>query len=316
MPINTNGHLWIFCLNVGQADTTVMVTPQGKLLIIDAVKPDKLEALLSDLGFISGDHIENLIVTHPHYDHYSGVQRLINTYTIDHVILGSLWQYDEDKPGYNNIINAIDDRRIPVTFLAGYMQHYPDDTPFRDPDTPCLELLGPSNRLIQDLHQAKKLNTNHRSIMSRLQWHGFVMVIAADAQMENWANFDAEQMLNLECDVLRSAHHGSPRGTQFERIERLAPEYVVVSSNPEHDDHLPDLVGCAAFSKYASSSKKPVVALTHETKSIWFDVSENGSYDVWGFTDDMYDTIDLATKYPLDANTNPTDWQELIEEQG
>lgn len=312
MPINTNGHLWIFCLNVGQADTTVVVTPQGRVIIIDAVKPNKLEQLLSDLGFASDDRIDHLVVTHPHSDHYSGVQRLVSNYGIDHVTMSSLWEYDENKPGYNNIINLIDEKGIPVTFLSGFVQYYPDDTPFRDPHTPCLELLGASNQLIQDLRQARKLNTNHRSVMARLQWHGFTMVIAADAQMENWAHFDAEQMLDCPCDVLRTAHHGSPRGTQFERIERLAPEFVVVSSNPDHDDHLPDLVGCAAFVKYVGQSSNPVVALTDSTGTIKLDVDAGGNYTAHRYGEGMYRNVDLQRGQPLTRSSNPTDWAALL----
>jgi competence protein ComEC len=302
MPINTNGHIWVFCLNVGQADTTIVATPKGKLLIIDAVKPNKLVRLLSDLGVDSNDHIDHLVVTHPHYDHYSAVQRLVNNYEIDHITLSSLWQYNEDKPGYNNIINMIDDNGITVSFLSGYSQHYPDDTPFRDPHTPCLELLGPSNRIIEDLQQAYKLNTNHRSVMVRLNWQGFTMVIAADAQMENWAHFDAEQMLDCPCDVLRTAHHGSSRGTQFERLERLAPEYVVVSSNPDVDDHLPDLVGCATFVKYAKKSSQPVVVLTHKTGTIKMDIDASGNYTTYMYGEDVYKSIDLQAAQPLTSH--------------
>lgn len=313
MPTNTNGHLWIFCLNVGQADTTVVVTPEGKLIIIDAVKPDKLERLLSDLGFDSSDHIDHLVVTHPHYDHYSAVQRLVNEYSIDHVTLSSLWKYNENKPGYNNIINLIDDKAIPITFLSGYMQYYPDETPFRNSQAPCLELLGPSNQIIEDLHHAHELNTNHRSVMARLQWQRFTMVIAADAQMENWSHFDREQMLDCPCSVLRTAHHGSPRGTQFERLERLSPEYIVVSSNPDVDDQLPDLVGCATFVKYAKQSSQPVVALTHETGTIKIDVGASGSYMVYMYGEDMYQNIDLLGAQTLDLNNNPTNWGSLLD---
>lgn len=312
MPINTNGHCWIFCLNVGQADTTVVATPKGKLIVIDAVKPNKLDRLLSDLGFRSSDHIDHLVVTHPHYDHYSAVQYLVNNYDIDHVTLSSLWQYNENKPGYNNIINLIDDKGIPLIFLSGYMQYYPDNTPFRDPYTPCLELLGPSNQIIVDLQHANKLDTNHRSVIARLQWQSFIMVFAADAQMENWAHFDTEQMLDCPCDVLRTAHHGSARGTQFERLDRLTPEYVVVSSNPDIDDHLPDLIGCATFVKYATKSSQPVVALTHKTGTIKIDVDASGSYTVSKYGEDMYQNIDLQTGQPLNSYSNPTDWNSLL----
>ena len=79
------------------------------------------------------------------------------------------------------------------------------------------------------------------------------MIIAGDAQMENWASFDREGLLKDECQVLRAAHHGSQNGTQWERIFRLSPNLVVVSSDPEGKDHLPDLSSTAVFTKFDST---------------------------------------------------------------
>jgi len=49
------------------------------------------------------------------------------------------------------------------------------------------------------------------------------MILAGDAQMENWAAFDQEGLLEDPCAVLKSAHHGSSNGTQWERLRRLEP---------------------------------------------------------------------------------------------
>ena len=50
MPIVPSNDLRIFVLNVGQADTSVIITPQGKVLIIDAYRAAKLVNLLQGLG--------------------------------------------------------------------------------------------------------------------------------------------------------------------------------------------------------------------------------------------------------------------------
>ncbi len=225
-----------------------------------------------------------------------------------------MWKYSENKPGYNSLINQLDSGGVTINFLSGYSQYYPDDSPLQDAGTPCLELLGPSNQILEDLETAGKMNTNHRSIMGRLQWGGFVMLIAADAQMENWAHFDREQMLGCQCDVMRTAHHGSLRGTQFERIERLAPEYVIVSSHPEKDDDLPDLVGCAVFAKYAKDSASRIVAVTERTGTIKFDIAPGGNtYDALMFRE-AHDSssVNLQQPQPLTRQTNPTDWAALL----
>ena len=314
MPLDTNGKLWIFCVNVGQGDTTVIATPENNVIIIDAMRAAKVSRLLSDLGFTDQDEINHIVVSHPHSDHYSGVERLINTYQDTQALtLTSLWRYDEDKPGYNSIINTAVQKGIPVTFLSGYTQVFPDESPVKDSSTPRLELLGPSNQFIENLHDAKELNTNHRSIIARLQWGGFRMVIAGDAQMETWSHFDSEQMLADSCSVLRTAHHGSANGTQFERVIRLDTKVVIVSSDPDGKDKLPDLIGRAIFLRYAERSNKPLVALTHDTGTIKIEVEPSGRYKVFNFGEGKDQNIPLQNQELLTADPPPTNWKALTQ---
>ena len=314
MPLNTNGKLWVFCVNVGQGDTTVIATPANNVIIIDAVKAKKVIRLLTDLGFSDQDEINHIVVSHPHNDHYSGVVRLINTYRETNALtLTSLWRYEEDKPGYNSIINTAVQKEIPVTFLSGYTQVFPDHSPVLDATTPRLELLGPSNQFIENLYDAKTLNTNHRSIIARLQWGDFRMVIAGDAQMETWSHFDSEQMLDDPCSVLRTAHHGSANGTQYERVTRLASEVAIVSSDPNGKDKLPDLIGRATFLRYSESSKNPLVALTDDTGTIKLEIAPTGSYKVFSYGEDKNQNIPLQNEQPLTSASNPTDWNALTQ---
>ena len=318
VPVNTNGHLWIFCLNVGQGDTTVVATPGGKIMIFDAVRATKIIALLDDLGVGSDDPIEQIVVSHPHFDHYSGVSGLLNHYRsrVGGLTLTSLRRVEDTTPGYNSIINTAVNHQIPIHFLSGYAQRYPDQNPVIDPDALLVELLGPSNRFIEILFQAGTLNTNHYSIIARLNWNGFRMVIAGDAQMETWAHFDSEQMLDDSCDVLRAAHHGSANGTQFERIDRLSPTTIVVSSDPEGKDDIPDLIGAAAFLRYADRAARPVVALLDnrdsvKTGSVKIDVAPSGRFELLRYGDEKDRQIDLQEGLLLDAANNPTDWRAL-----
>ncbi len=314
MPINTNGQMWIYCVNVGQGDTTVVVTPENNIIIIDAMRAKKIINLLSDLGMTDQGEIEHIVVSHPHNDHYSGVERLINHYQEVHALtLTSLWRYTENKPGYNNIINTAVQKEIPISFLSGYTQVFPDKSPLVDPNTLRMELLGPSNQFIELLHDAKELTTNHRSIIARLLLGNFLMVIAGDAQMETWSHFDSEQMLADPCSVLRAAHHGSANGTQFERITRLAAEVLIVSSDPNGKDKLPDLIGRATFLRYAESSRKPSVALTFNTGTIKIEVEPNGRYDVFHYGEGKSENIPLQNVQPLTQPQNPTDWRALTQ---
>ena len=48
MPATADGHLHVYMVNVGQGDTTVIVSPGGRLVVIDAVHPRKLISLLEE----------------------------------------------------------------------------------------------------------------------------------------------------------------------------------------------------------------------------------------------------------------------------
>jgi len=195
-----DGCLHVYMLNVGQADTTVIVTPNGTVIVIDAVKPDKLIQLLTDLG-IDGA-IEHLIITHPHDDHFSGCNRLVQTYQVEEATVPPIWHdFGMGPPTYRSLMARLADQGTNIVFLAGYSRWYPENAlitptgdadPQIDPDAPFLELLGPTNGLVSRLETAKVFETNHLSIMTRFTWKDFRMIFAGDAQMENWSCFDDE----------------------------------------------------------------------------------------------------------------------------
>ncbi len=316
MPVNTNGKSWIYCLNVGQGDTTIVATPGNKILVIDAANGKKIIQLLKSLSFGEGDLIDQIVISHPHHDHYSGIIPLLNTYKVKVLTLTSVRHVENSTPSYNNIINTAVSKGIPINFLSGYTQIYPDHSPVVNPNTFVVELLGPSNQFIEDLYQAGNLNTNHYSIISQLNWMGFRMVIAGDAQMETWAHFDNEQMLAGNCSVLRSAHHGSANGTQFERLEKLKPRLIVVSSDPGGKDKIPDLIGSVIFMRFSGQSSTPIVALTDnpdaaKTGTIKIEVHPSGRFNTYCYGDKKDENVNLGNEKALtSAGTTPT-WREL-----
>lgn len=268
--------LEIYLLNVGQADTSIIRTPAGNLIVIDAVRPKKLKAMLESLGEPSADgkiDISHLIVTHPHNDHYLGVETLLRDFEVQRVTLAPFW-YEPGPPGYHVLINEMLRQSIPVRFLSGYDLELPDGGEFPKPEgKPVLELLGPSNSALEELFEAKELTPNHLTIISRLTYGKFSMVFAADAQMENWAHFDREGLLENKCNVLRAAHHGSKRGIQWERLERLRPSLIIVSSDPDGQHQLPDAVGSAILLEMTRVSGRKVV-LTNTTGTIKIEVPD------------------------------------------
>ena len=141
------------------------------------------------------------------------------------------------------------------------------------------------------------------------------MIIAGDAQMENWAYFDREEMLSESCDVLRSSHHGSCNGTQWERLDRLDPKCLIISSDHNKSHHLPDLVGASIFSKYEADHDNKIVALTSETRSLRITVPNGNTYKIEKFDDQYNGNVDLANAQTLTRQNNPSNWRQLLEDR-
>ena len=298
----------IYLLNVGQADTSIIKTPAGNIIVVDAVRPKKVKDLLSRIR--PDGKIAHLIVTHPHNDHYSAVPSLLKNFQVQRVTLAPFW-HEPGSPGYHDIINEIIRLDIPVQFLSGYQRIYPDGGSYPNYEgKPDLELLGPSNAALEELWESDVLNPNHLSIITRLTYGQFSMVFAADAQMENWHYYDQEGMLEDKIDVLRAAHHGSKNGSQWERLERLEPKLVVVSSDVTGRHNLPDLVGSAVFFEYEKVYQR-AVALTRDTGTIKIEVTDPDSHArrIIAYGDQPKQNVFSEQETQLAK----TDWRELLE---
>lgn len=319
-----DGNLHIYMLNVGQGDTTVIITPKGNVIIADVMRPSKVTQLLLDLGMENRKAISKLIITHPHSDHFSGANRLINDFEIRQATVAPFWHtFGMGPPTYQRLVGRFFDEGTNVTFLSGYSRWYPDGAMKEstndshsevDPDATFLEMLGPTNGLIRMLEDANVFNTNHLSIMLRLRWKNFRMIIGGDAQMENWAFFDQERMLEDKCQVLRTSHHGSSNGTQWERLDRLNPSQVIISSDPGRGHRLPDLTSSAVFMRYDNNNTRMVVT-TVDSGTIHLEVRPNGTRTTRCFHDSPNETINLSSSSPMTAQNNPTDWGALLNQR-
>ncbi len=312
MPIHTDDEITVFILNVGQADASIIVTPAGKVAVIDAVAPAKMVSLLKDLGLGHGEKIEELILTHPHHDHYSGAARLLTEYDVRHVVLSSFKLY-QGTLGYHSIIKQIERKNIPSLFAPAHNTLYLDGAMISEEKRVVLDLIGPSQGILNELKEVGIFDPNHLSIITRVMFGKFSMVLAADAQMENWQHFDMEGMMRQSCSVVKAAHHGSRHGTQAERLERLKARYVIVSSDPDSGHNLPDLVGAATLCEL--SRKGLSVALTRDTGTVRVSAKRNGEYHVYCYGEGPRDNVSLAAAQPYDPTRNSTDWPRLIRQR-
>src|SRR5688572_9467671 len=105
------GTLDIYFVNVGQGDTTVIVSPDGRITVIDARYSGKLRRLLRDLNLPANGVIEHLVLTHAHSDHYSAASSLARDYRVDTATLSPYWtDTGGGSPTYVAAVNRLHQR--------------------------------------------------------------------------------------------------------------------------------------------------------------------------------------------------------------
>jgi len=119
--VSVEDNLILTFLDVGQGDSILIETAQGETVLIDAGSTDVFNlsgsVLYPTLIKKGIKKIDYLVVTHPHYDHYSAVEDLIDRVSINNIIL-----YQGEKHG-----GVRYKRLLKKCRLADVTMHHPED---------------------------------------------------------------------------------------------------------------------------------------------------------------------------------------------
>ena len=197
-------------VDVGQGDSTFIKTAKNVKVLIDG-GPEKagensLVPFLLDKGVFSIDYI---IASHGHDDHTYGLLDVIETFRIGAVIVP-----DTTGEGLEKLIALCTKKSIRVVKLKA------NDKINLDANT-CLEVMSPEKYSGQTI-----LDLNDTSLIMKLIYGDFSVLFTGDSGIE------IEQELihnkNLNCDILKVAHHGSPTSSSDEFIKAISPAYAVI----------------------------------------------------------------------------------------
>ena len=201
----SSNNLDVYFLDVGQADS-ILLSNNGHYMLIDAGNNEdgpKLVNYFKSLGITKFDYV---IATHAHEDHIGGMDDIIKNFDI-----GTFYMPDliTTTKTFEDVLDALSEKQIAF------------ETPTIDQE------FSFSDTKITTLYvnnEAKNLNDS--SIVLRLK-HGtntFLFTGDASTKVE-------EQLLNknIASDVLKVGHHGSRYSTSKEFLNKVNPQYAIIS---------------------------------------------------------------------------------------
>lgn len=204
----------LYMIDVGMAECIVLATG-NEAIVVDAAYARNADSLSNALDFLKIDSIKYLVLTHPHADHIGGAKKLIETHSIDTVLLPPV---EYSTKTYNSTMEALQDKNINMVYpQVGDEFHL---------GNAALTVYGP--------HPVAYENMNDWSLVFMLEYAGRRILFTGDA--EESAETDMlyySDSLPLQADILKVAHHGSCTSSSYPFVEAVSPKYAIISCGDE-----------------------------------------------------------------------------------
>lgn len=219
------GNLRIYALDVGQGDGFLVISPQGKTVLIDAGPTEAGDEVVAALRNHGVKQIDLMIATHPHADHIGGMKKVFDTLRVKK-ILDSGQTYGTVT--YEKLLAEVQQNKTAyVKAVRGQMIELDSGVKF--------DVLNPGEKLLtdKDVGEGRSVQ-NANSVVLRLSYGNFAMLFTGDAEFETEAQM-MQAGLPLNAQVLKIGHHGSRHATSGKFLEAVKPQFAIISNSADND---------------------------------------------------------------------------------
>ena len=257
----SEGLLHVYFMDVGQGDGILIVTPNGKQVLVDG-GPEFGGAArnLSELMPPWDRSLDLVAATHLDSDHSRGLLKVLENYRIGTVISGPP---DGESSLYPQWKRAIESRDHPSEILAaGQLITLEEGVYLRVLHPPALPLRG------------QAWDSNNNSLVFQLVYGNIKFLLTGDIE-EEAERYLVRSFDSLESDVLKAAHHGSKSSTTDAFLNSVKPRWAVISAgldnqyghpHPTVIDRLEGVVGKEGLFNTASAG---TIKFSTDGQRIW-----------------------------------------------
>ncbi|MFC7116352.1 MBL fold metallo-hydrolase [Natronoarchaeum sp. GCM10025703] len=293
------GELEVHHIDVGQGDSTLIVTPANETILIDS--GDWCQNGSEVIDYLEAqeiDRIDHLVATHADADHIGGHAAVIEHFETNGEGIGTA--YDSGVPSssatYTNYLDAIDEHDVELLLVERG-----DELPLAG--TVSAQVLHPPTETGSDV--------NENSIVLTFDIGEFQYVTTGDIDTDVEQQLIEEQGSDLEGDVYKVGHHGSSTSSSEALLDTMTPETAIISSAYDSQYGHPNDVVLDRFADrdietYWTGVHGDIVVRTDGTATA-IETQESFSTapeDILEETPDADDTANLQPPSPLVAGSS------------
>lgn len=216
----TQKTLTVSFIDVGQGDSILIQTPQGKNVLVDSGPNTAESAVLDYLKSKGVKKLDVIVATHPHEDHIGNMDAVVQNFAAGKIYAPNA---TTNTKAFESFLLAVKSKGLKLTI--------PDVGQNISPDGKVkMIVLSPSKK-------DKYEDLNDYSIVLKVEYGktSFLLVGDATANIEEKFLHDSKLKQYLKSNVLKVGHHGSKYSSTSTFLSTVKPQYAVISVGKNND---------------------------------------------------------------------------------
>jgi competence protein ComEC len=197
-------------IDVGQADSILIQTPQGKNLLVDAGDEGSGKGLADYMHSHGVVVLDAVIATHPHHDHIGGMSAIMKQFQVKAFYMPDL---THSTRAFRRLYEAV--RREGIMIFQAKAGDKIDVEP------------GIKIRIVAPLKGGYD-SLNEYSYVLKLVDRKNSFLFMADAGEQSETDL-LEKRVNVRADIIKIGHHGANTGTTLPFLKKVNPDAAVIS---------------------------------------------------------------------------------------
>lgn len=219
--------LEIHMIDVGQAESILVVQGEHAMLI-DTGDIFDGKTVVEYLQGVGINKLDAVIITHYHNDHSGGMHDVLSGVDVKK-ILGMRGRYVSTA---QELFWYSDMQISRIVSSLVHLKRIPLESPYKEAG--ILRTMWLGNAQVEFLSQETHTDiVNNKSIVMKVSYKDVSALFTGDSQQEVEDSL-LEAEIDVSADILNVGHHGSKTSTSMDFLEKINPEYALISCGEDN----------------------------------------------------------------------------------
>lgn len=203
----TDKDVQVYFIDVGEADS-ILINSNDEFMIIDGGNNNDGKLVVGYLQSLGVKKIKYVVGTHPHEDHIGGLDDVISSFDIEHILIPDVITTTRT---FEDLLDAIEKKNMSF-------------------EVPKIgDKLSLGNSTLEVIYTGTDTSDlNNTSIVLRMVYKDTSFLFTGDATDVS-EKIILKSNLNIKSDVLKVGHHGSKYSSTEAFLKKVCPKYAVIS---------------------------------------------------------------------------------------